>query len=100
MPMMFAAIVLAARRIVPCTSPWARLRASRSTADSHVSPPLKPVALCALIGLVFLAACETPQARSERARFACYDARGRYAATITTQAECELRNWTWRESVE
>jgi len=62
---------------------------------------LKPVVISSsLIALALLAACATPQARSERARFACYDARGRYAATITTQAECELRNWTWREVVE
>ncbi|MBE2244550.1 MAG: hypothetical protein IAE86_17480 [Burkholderiaceae bacterium] len=50
-----------------------------------------------LIAVLFLAGCETPQARSERARFACYDARGRYAATIVTQGECERRFWTWRE---
>lgn len=50
-----------------------------------------------LISVFFLAGCESPQARAERPRFACYDARGRYAATIVTQGECERRFWTWRE---
>lgn len=61
---------------------------------------LKIAVTSALISVLLLAGCETPQARSDRPRFACYDARGRYAATIVTQAECERRFWTWREVVE
>jgi hypothetical protein len=30
-------------------------------------------------------------------RFACYDVRGRIEPTIVTKAECELREWEWRE---
>jgi hypothetical protein len=42
------------------------------------------------------AGCAT-EVPAGRARFACYDVRGRLADTVVTQAECELRNWEWRE---
>jgi hypothetical protein len=42
------------------------------------------------------AGCAT-EAPAGRARFACYDVRGRVADTVVTKAECELRNWEWRE---
>lgn len=61
---------------------------------------LKTALTSVLISVLFLAGCESPQARSERPQFACYDARGRYAATVITQAECERRFWTWREVTE
>jgi len=61
---------------------------------------LKTVLLFAMSSLLLLAGCATPDTRAERARFACYDARGRFAATITTQAECELRLWTWHQVTE
>jgi hypothetical protein len=41
-------------------------------------------------------ACATT-APSGQARFACYDVRGRIEPTIVTKAECELREWEWRE---
>jgi hypothetical protein len=61
---------------------------------------LKIVLLFAFSSLLFLAGCATPQTQGERARFACYDARGRFAATVTTQGECERRFWTWRQVTE
>jgi hypothetical protein len=61
---------------------------------------LKTVLLFAMSSLLLLSGCATPDTRAERARFACYDARGRFAATVTTQAECERRFWTWREVTE
>ncbi len=61
---------------------------------------MNTVLLFAVSSLLFLAGCATPETRAERARFACYDARGRFAATVTTQAECELRFWTWRKVTE
>lgn len=65
-----------------------------------IEDALKTFPVSVLTALIVLAGCANPQTRSERPRFACYDARGRYAATVTTQAECELRLWTWREVIE
>lgn len=53
--------------------------------------------LCVVGALPLGAGCTTQNAQGERAHFACYDARGRYAATVTTQGECERRFWTWRQ---
>ncbi len=39
----------------------------------------------------------TTAAPAGQTRFACYDVRGRLEATITTKAECEVRDWQWRE---
>jgi len=50
------------------------------------------LAALALLG----AGCATADP-GNRPRFACYDLRGRVEATITTRAECELRDWEWRE---
>lgn len=58
---------------------------------------MKAVFAFAVFSLLVVAGCATPPGNSERARFACYDARGRFAATVTTQGECERRFWTWRE---
>ncbi len=30
-------------------------------------------------------------------RHACYDLRGRLESTVATKAECEFRDWEWRE---
>ena len=32
-----------------------------------------------------------------KARFGCYDLRGRLEPTIVTKSECEVRDWEWRE---
>lgn len=61
---------------------------------------LKAVLASTVFSLFVAAGCAAPSENSERARFACYDARGRYAATVTTQGECERRFWTWRQVTE
>jgi hypothetical protein len=50
------------------------------------------VAVLPLLG----AGCATTPPAGQT-RFACYDVRGRPEPTIVTKAECELREWEWRE---
>jgi hypothetical protein len=68
------------------SSPSTARRLSQLTILSFAATAL------ALLG----AGCAT-EAPAGRARFACYDARGHLADTVITKAECELRNWEWRE---
>jgi hypothetical protein len=58
----------------------------------------RPAALwLAVLALPLLGAGCTTTAPEDRTRFACYDVRGRIEPTIATRAECERREWNWRE---
>ena len=43
------------------------------------------------------AAAAAPAGPAGNARYGCYDFRGRLEPTITNKAECDFRDWAWRE---
>jgi len=67
-----------------------------SPSTAHRLSQLTVLAFAAMALALLGAGCAT-EAPTGRARFACYDVRGRLADTVVTRAECELRNWEWRE---
>lgn len=73
------------------------MRLSRDDSDDALPPARIALgfAAAALVPLIGVGCTSAPPA--DRPRFDCYDVRGRIEPTIVTQAECEVRNWFWRE---
>jgi hypothetical protein len=58
----------------------------------------RPAALwLAALALPLLGAGCSTAGPAGNARFGCYDFRGRLEPTITNKAECDFRDWAWRE---
>lgn len=61
-----------------------------------MTPRLKACAASSLLSLLLAGGCgAVPQGSG--ARYACYDFAGRLVVTVNTKAECEFRDWDWRE---